>query len=880
MKKYTVVLMWIFILGSSCIYAQNSSISLESGEKIKIIFEQKTLRQPEAEHYRTNAIPFPLKVYISFPKRWETNYFSDMEVANGEFDYKIISGNAAIMATVDGSNAVKCNGGFKADRMAVSWLDDRNAVNCPQTAHHVFFTSRMLFKDDAISVSTDSVIELGTLYFKLTQEGMGFQVQAGVYPADINEGSLNRIALNLKKELSDQYIDQFTNQQDWGKNLAYFEFIPGGLTLLKAPEIRLNGDSLISACPQGEFSASADISTLGAAVSSPDQIRWQYAEALSPATWLDILPDSDIRILHPDFIAKGESAVSTLKINTIPTFWEGRLLRCVVEDDDQNKGYMEATPIRIHTLDPLYLIIDSSLFVYDARPLVSTETETWKGSTVKVFDLEAFRDFRLRPSALKTPGSDIPYISTDTIYEYITHINTEEIKYTKARLSIISVTERPTYYYARTYRTLQKCLVTTDTLLIKPKINIEAPTFDFSTRCFGGGSTNSYTIAARSNLVGKTPERWEWVIRTDELLNIEDSVYTLKGTNYAAKLRTDDVDDKGMNAVYQLREGAINNSFLTIGATLAGSSLPYKDLFAGALYPTVEIQKKVWANKFLYVRYFTEGKPSPWGKMKISGSKTTPSRSTPDTIAFLVNGVLFSPNQRDTTVNMSEAIIIQRTGPDINIGESIYAPEVFTWEREDPLNSGQWYFEKKNKTTGSIRFNLYSMPSLSARYRVRLSVGACDTVSQPITIYVRPDTLPLYAMEASSLLLSEELVDADPSTYSDVYENDYTQSKATTFSPIKNEAVGNSHILSILPNPMRERAELTYEVLEDGKLSLKLYTLLGECVQTLIEAEHTKGMYHKTIDVEALPNGIYFLRLESYCKGKMQTEISKIILRK
>jgi hypothetical protein len=50
---------------------------------------------------------------------------------------------------------------------------------------------------------------------------------------------------------------------------------------------------------------------------------------------------------------------------------------------------------------------------------------------------------------------------------------------------------------------------------------------------------------------------------------------------------------------------------------------------------------------------------------------------------------------------------------------------------------------------------------------------------------------------------------------------------------------------------------------KDTKVTLKVYTLLGVEVTTLIDAEHTAGSYSVEFDGSHLPSGVYFYRIAS-----------------
>lgn len=740
----SIVLFFSLLFSGVKIYAANTSITLVNGEKIKIIFEQKVLSKSEADYYRNNAVPVPLKVYFAFPETWESKYFTDMQVYNGEFDYKIISGEAGIMATVDGVPGVECNGGFKGDGMAISWIEDRNAKNCPQTAHHVVFSYQMPFKGGLVPVSVGNVVEFGTLYFILPKTSKGFQVQAGIYPADANEGSLNRIILNLKKKSSEIYLDASSGKQDWGgekSNTANFEFIPGGITILGAPEVTLNRENLIPACPNGELSAVAQIQTIASAISNAKQIKWQYAAASAPDTWVDITPNTDITIKNPASIAIGALGTSTLNIGKISyPIWNTRLLRCVAEDDDKNIGYMDAKPIKVHDIEKFTIALDTA---NTDRPVLTTSGfEGSLGHNVREFILPALKTVNMQPVKIGTTnifGTDIyPFgvgAGTGPVFENVKRIQgspTEEVNPSRFVNQTLTVTGRPTYHYIRAYVTAQNCLVSSDTILVKAKFEANAPTMTGAAGCFTG---NNYTFTANSNLVGAIPIAWTWIIRTDEVTG--DPMTTTPGGSplYVAKLKN---GDDGLYVITpDLNTPSIASTIITNTFNLnTGGLLPSEGIL-GTVRPTTA--NKRWATKFLYAQYtYRDGGgnivASPWGRMSIVATGTATGES-PDILSFTTNGT--DPlSERSITINQGEIVKMKRfDNGTVPIVGNAATSRIFTWEKEDPIGSGTWYYEKKNPD--GVAVELTVTPSITSNYRIRFSAAACDTLSQPLLIRVR-----------------------------------------------------------------------------------------------------------------------------------------------
>lgn len=64
-----------------------------------------------------------------------------------------------------------------------------------------------------------------------------------------------------------------------------------------------------------------------------------------------------------------------------------------------------------------------------------------------------------------------------------------------------------------------------------------------------------------------------------------------------------------------------------------------------------------------------------------------------------------------------------------------------------------------------------------------------------------------------------------------------------------------------VPNPFGTSTEITYELAEEGFISLSLYNMQGQLIQNLAEGNTTRGKHSLHITADELDNGLYFCRL-------------------
>jgi hypothetical protein len=74
-------------------------------------------------------------------------------------------------------------------------------------------------------------------------------------------------------------------------------------------------------------------------------------------------------------------------------------------------------------------------------------------------------------------------------------------------------------------------------------------------------------------------------------------------------------------------------------------------------------------------------------------------------------------------------------------------------------------------------------------------------------------------------------------------------------------------LLGTYPNPARQQATIRYALPEKQEATIRLYDVLGRRVRTVLNG--------RTLDVGALPSGVYFLRLQA--GGQTRTQKLTIV---
>jgi hypothetical protein len=103
--------------------------------------------------------------------------------------------------------------------------------------------------------------------------------------------------------------------------------------------------------------------------------------------------------------------------------------------------------------------------------------------------------------------------------------------------------------------------------------------------------------------------------------------------------------------------------------------------------------------------------------------------------------------------------------------------------------------------------------------------------------------------------------------YSLLSDNTYEHLEYITEDIILAKAVSSSNydaddiLLTCKPNPTTGEAVIEYQIEDHSFVSIKLYSMTGQLIQTITESEATNGLHTLNFDVSILANGVYNLQM-------------------
>jgi hypothetical protein len=65
------------------------------------------------------------------------------------------------------------------------------------------------------------------------------------------------------------------------------------------------------------------------------------------------------------------------------------------------------------------------------------------------------------------------------------------------------------------------------------------------------------------------------------------------------------------------------------------------------------------------------------------------------------------------------------------------------------------------------------------------------------------------------------------------------------------------------PNPFNPSTSITFDLVESGNVSLRVFNMIGQEVATLVNGNLNSGRHTVSFDATGLPSGLYLYRLET-----------------
>ncbi len=104
----------------------------------------------------------------------------------------------------------------------------------------------------------------------------------------------------------------------------------------------------------------------------------------------------------------------------------------------------------------------------------------------------------------------------------------------------------------------------------------------------------------------------------------------------------------------------------------------------------------------------------------------------------------------------------------------------------------------------------------------------------------------------------------------------YYHNSLTDISSNKKNEPETFQLFQNYPNPFNPATKISYQLKEDGYVSLNVYNLIGEEVAKLVNEVQSQGLYSINFNAGSLPSGIYFYKIHS----NSSTAVKKMILLK
>ena len=240
----------------------------------------------------------------------------------------------------------------------------------------------------------------------------------------------------------------------------------------------------------------------------------------------------------------------------------------------------------------------------------------------------------------------------------------------------------------------------------------------------------------------------------------------------------------------------------------------------------------------------------------------------------------------DTTVTPTSNydFRLQKYSPAINAGD----PDIFDIDgsRSDigmyggPLGISYEYKDLAPKQVKGL-----SAVYLQEKNRVQLTYKK-NTESDFEKYYIYKDTIANFTIDSTKrigiltdTLFTDILDKGTKNVYYKVTAIDSTGNESRASTEISVTITNNDdavitenysyELFQNYPNPFNPSTTISYSLKEPAEVRIKLYTITGELLKTIIESSKNKGYNETQIDLSAYSSGIYLYRLEVTGAGKI-----------
>ena len=102
-------------------------------------------------------------------------------------------------------------------------------------------------------------------------------------------------------------------------------------------------------------------------------------------------------------------------------------------------------------------------------------------------------------------------------------------------------------------------------------------------------------------------------------------------------------------------------------------------------------------------------------------------------------------------------------------------------------------------------------------------------------------------------------------------------SSMTDFTMVKEPLLTKSFALKSSPNPIGQRARITYSLPVEANVDIRIYDISGREVSIVARGNRTAGSYRVEINSSTLKPGLYYCRMSTVVDGQPQIQTQKLM---